>query len=776
MTRASGAGAGARAGRTFRRISSATLILGLATLAPSGAIAQQFSFTSVSVVGSERIDAATVLSYAGISQGQVLTAGELNDAYQRVVASGLFETVEFEPRGGTLVITVTERPVIGTVAIEGNRRLNDDRLLALIQSRPRQIYSPAAAQRDAAAIVAAYESAGRLAATVRPTIIRRGDDRVDLVFEVSEGGVVEVERISIVGNEAFSDARLRRVLATKQAGIFRAIVQRDTLIDGRLDLDRTLLTDFYNSRGYPDFRVVDITSELSRERDATFITFVVEEGQRYSFGEIGATSAIPGLDAQDFLARARIRPGTTYSPEAIDTAIRRMEALALSRGLDFVQIVPQITRDERTQTLDVTFVLSRGPRVFVERIDIEGNQTTLDRVIRDQFRVAEGDPLNPREIRNAAERIRALNYFADVQVETRPGSTPEQVIVDVDVVEQPTGSFGFGGSFSISSGLGLLINFQESNFLGRGQRLAFDFDTTRDTRSANLSFVEPFFLGRNLAFGLDAFYNTSDNDNSDFSTQVIGLRPSFSFVLGEASSIQVRYSLSSDEIFNVSAASSPILQAESGTKITSALGYTFSYDSRRLGLEEDTRYLVSFGQDIAGLGGDSRYVKTTARAVAQTTALNDDLTLRTILEGGALNMLDDEVSRVTDRFFLSTRQLRGFEFRGVGPRDLEAVNRDALGGNYYAVARFEADFPLGLPEEYGISAGVFFDVGSVWGLDNTAGAGGQVDDDFSLRSSIGVSIFWTTPIGPLTFNFSNVLESESYDEKQVFDFTITTRF
>jgi outer membrane protein insertion porin family len=238
----------------------------------------------------------------------------------------------------------------------------------------------------------------------------------------------------------------------------------------------------------------------------------------------------------------------------------------------------------------------------------------------------------------------------------------------------------------------------------------------------------------------------------------------------------VRYSLSSDEIFNVSAASSPILQAESGTKITSALGYTFSYDSRRLGLEEDTRYLVSFGQDIAGLGGDSRYVKTTARAVAQTTALNDDLTLRTILEGGALNMLDDEVSRVTDRFFLSTRQLRGFEFRGVGPRDLEAVNRDALGGNYYAVARFEADFPLGLPEEYGIRAGVFFDVGSVWGLDNTAGAGGPVDDDFSLRSSIGVSIFWTTPIGPLTFNFSNVLESESYDEKQVFDFTITTRF
>ena len=776
MTRASGSGTAARMRGVFRRIFTTTATVALMAVAPGGAIAQDFTFNSVSIAGNARIDSATILSYAGIRQGETLTAGQLNDAYQRVLASGLFEEVTFEPRGSTLAITVIERPVIGAVAIEGNRRLDDDRLLALIESRPREFYSAAKAQSDAAAIAAAYESAGRLAATVRPTIIRRGDDRVDLVFEVSEGGVVEVERISIVGNEAFSDARLRRVLATKQAGLFRALVQRDTLIEDRLEFDRTLLTDFYNSRGYPDFRVVDVTSELSRERDATFITFVVEEGQRYSFGEIGATSTIPGLDPQAFLALSRIRPGTTYSPGAIDTAIRRMEAEALRRGLEFVRIEPQIARDPRTQTLDVTFVLSRGPRIFVERIDIEGNQTTLDRVIRNQFRVAEGDPFNPREIRNAAERIRALNYFEDVQVETREGTTAEQVIVEVDVVERPTGSFGFGGSYSISSGFGILVNFEEANFLGRGQRLAFNFDTTADTTSASLNFTEPFFLGRDLAFGLSAFVSRSENDNSEFSSNGIGFRPSLTFPFGEASTLQVRYGLSSDEIFDVSPDSSPILQAEVGEKITSAVGYTYTFDSRRLGLEEETEYLLTFGQDVAGLGGDNRYVKTTARAIAQTTALSNDLTLRTTLEGGALNMLDGQVSRVTDRFFLSTRQLRGFEFRGLGPRDLGAVNRDALGGNYFAVARFEADFPLGLPEEYGISAGVFLDVGSVWGLDNTAGAGGPVDDDFSLRSSVGLSIFWTTPIGPLTFNFSNVLERESYDEEQLFDFTITTRF
>jgi outer membrane protein insertion porin family len=775
MTRGAGTGVAARVRRAVLRIAG-ILAIWLSLMLPMSAAAQDFSFDSFDISGNERIEDATILTYAGIVPGESYSAGQLNDAYQRIVASGFFETVEFEPQGGTLAITVTERALLSAVAIEGNRRLDDEELLALIQSQPRQIYSPAIAQADAAAIVEAYETRGRLAASVRPTIIRRPDNRVDLVFEVSEGAVTEVERVSFVGNEAFSDSRLRRVLATKQAGLFRAVIGADTLIEDRLAFDQQLLTEFYNARGYPDFRVVDVTSELSRERDATFITIVVEEGPQYSFGEVGVATTIPGLDTEAFRDRIRIRPGSTWSPDPIDTAILRMEQLTVEQGLDFVRIEPQFTRNERAQTIDVTFVLSRGPRVFIERIDIEGNQTTLDRVIRDEFRVAEGDPFNPREIGAATERLRSLGFFEDVQVDTREGSTPEQVIVEVDVVERPTGSFGFGGTFSTSAGLGLLINFSESNFLGRGQTLSFEFDTTADAANAELTFIEPYFLGRNLAFGLDFFYNTTDNDNSDFSTQIVGIRPSFEFPLGLSSSMQVRYTLSSNEIFDVSDESSPILQSEEGTQIASAPGYTFVWDTRRLGLEEDTEFLVSFGQDFAGLGGDATYVKSTARAIAQTTAFNDDLTFRTILEGGALNMIDGQTSTVIDRFFLTSRQLRGFEFRGLGPRDTGAENDDALGGNYYAVARFEADFPLGLPEEYGVTGGVFFDIGSLWGLNDTQGATGPVDDSLLVRSSVGVSIFWDTPLGPLTFNFANVLQQESYDKDQLFDFTITTEF
>jgi len=775
MDRGTGAGRTAHSGRidsAARLFAAFVLALFMGALP---AAAQDFSFSNVRIEGNQRIEPGTILSYAEIPRGETLNAAELNDAYQRVIQSGLFETVEFAPQGGTLVIRVVERPTINVINIEGNRRIDDEQLLPLLESRPRQVFSPTVAERDAAAIASAYEAGGRFAATVTPRIIRRSDNRIDLVFEVAEGRVVEVERISFVGNRAFSDSRLRRVLETKQAGFLRQIIQRDTFVAERLELDQQLLRDFYLSRGFVDFRILDVTTEFSRERNATFITFTVQEGPRYDFGEITASTDLGGIDPQEFLRESRIRQGQTYTPTLIENTITRMELLALDKGFDFVRVEPQVTRDDRNLELDVDFRITRGPRVFVERIDIEGNQTTLDRVIRREFRVAEGDPFNPREIRRAAERIRALGFFSDVDVQTRPGSSQEQVVVDVNVEEQPTGSFGFGGSFSIGSGFGLVITFSETNFLGRGQTLRFDLNTTSDNREASLTFIEPAFLGRDLTFGLNAFLNTSDNDNSNFSTRVIGVRPYFEFPIGDASRLQVRYSLSQDDIFDVSPDSSPILQAEEGDLFTSALGYTYSYDTRRVGIDPNTGILLSFGQDFAGLGGDNRYIETTARALAQRTVLNEEVTLRAIFEGGALAMIDGN-SRVTDRFFLSSNQLRGFEFRGLGPRDLGVPNEDALGGNYYAVARFEADFPLGLPEEYGVTGGVFLDVGSLWGLDNTAGAAGPVDDSANIRSSVGFSLFWTTPIGPLTFNFSRILQKEVYDEEQLFDFTITTRF
>ncbi|MBN8630418.1 MAG: outer membrane protein assembly factor BamA [Rhodobacterales bacterium] len=769
-------------GRSFRASSRARLyatavFLGAATVsAPylTPAFAQSFSFSNVDIQGNERVDAATILSYAGISRGADVSAAALNDAYQRIMNSNLFESVELVPQGSTLVIKVVEYPIVNVISIEGNKRLKDEKLSELIKSQPRRIYSPSQAEADAAAIAEAYRGAGRLAATVTPKIIRRNDNRVDLVFEITEGKVVENERISFVGNKAFSDRRLRQILETKQAGLLRNLIQRDTYVPERLELDKKVLTDFYLSRGFIDFQVLDASAEVSRERDATFVTFTVREGLSYNIGKVSTVSEIEGLDAAEFEAVQKIRPGQTYSPLLIDNNITRMETLALKKGLNFVRIEPRITRNERGQVVDVEFAIMRGEKVFVERIDIEGNTTTLDQVIRRQFRTVEGDPFNPREIRQAAERIRALGFFADAQVNADQGGGPDQVVVNVDVEEQPTGSLSFGMSYSVSSGVGFTIAFSESNFLGRGQGLSLNVSTASANQSSSFSFKEPALLGRDLSFSVGGYYRTSDSDFSKYDTRNIGLSTGIGFPVGEQSSLDLRLSLAEDRLYNYTGDSAIIIAEEAQDALTTfSLGYTYEYDNRITGLNPKGGVLLRFGQDFAGLGGDTEYVKTTALAMAETKVMNEEVTLRAIFEGGAITSLGGNVTRVTDRFF-GNGKIRGFEPNGIGPRDLTATDDDALGGNMFAVARFEADFPLGLPEEYGITGGAFLDVGSVWSLDNTGG--GAVDDSFIPRATVGVSIFWTTPIGPLRFNFSHAVKKEDYDKEQTFDLTISTKF
>lgn len=753
--------------------------LSLGTIPAAPAWAQSYSFNTVQIDGNQRIETATILSYAGISRGQTVSAAELNDAYQRILASGLFEEVRLEPRGNTLVISVTEFPTINQISFEGNRRLKTEVLETAIQSQSRRVFNPATAERDAAAIADAYAQAGRLAATVNPTIIRRSDNRVDLVFEIFEGGLVEIERIGFVGNRVFSDSRLRRVLETKQAGLLRALIQRDTFVADRIEFDKQVLQDFYFSRGYVDFRTTAVNTQLARERDGFFVTFNVEEGQQFRFGAITATTDLPDVNADEFGAALNVREGGVYSPMIVEDNIARLERLAIQKGLNFIRVEPRIVRNERDLTLDVEFAMVRGPRIFVERIDIEGNATTLDRVIRRQFRVAEGDPFNPREIRESAERIRALGFFSDARVNAREGTTPDQVIVDVEVEEQPTGSLSFGGAYGTNGGFALIASFSETNFLGRGQRLQLDVSGAEENQTYEIRFTEPALLGRDLALDLELGYRETNNSFADYDTSIIRFSPGLTFPVSAGGRLRTFYKAESVEISNYEFTGTLIADEEAqGQLWSSALGYTYSYDNRRSGLNPDAGVLLQFGQEFAGLGGDSTYVKTTARAQAQTSILNDEVTLRATLEGGMLNFTSGS-SRVTDRFLIGGSIMRGFTPDGIGPREVRTTGgavevNDALGGNMYAVAKIEAEFPLGLPEEYGIRGGLFYDVGSVWDLDLTNA--NTIYDDFSLRHVVGVSIFWDSVIGPLRFNFSKALEKEDFDDEQTFNLTISTRF
>ncbi len=747
---------------------------------PDPAQAQSYTINRFEVEGNRRIETSTIIARTGIEPGQTVSAGQINDAFQRLLDSGVFETVELTPRGNTLVIAVEEYPTINQISIEGNRRVKDDVLLEAISSQTRRVFTPQLAEADADLIAEIYSAQGRVSATVIPRIIRRNDNRVDLVFEVAEGTTIEVERVSFVGNRAYSDRRLRRVLETKQANILRTFLRGDTFIADRIEFDKQVIRDFYLSRGYIDFRVNSANVEFTRERDAFFLVMNITEGQRFAFGQISTVSEIPGVDPAPYQAALKVKPGVIYSPTLIENSIARLERLGLKQGVDFLRVEPRVTRNPRDLTLDVQFVLTRGPRIFVERIDIEGNTTTLDRVIRRQFDTVEGDPFNPREIRQSAERIRALGFFSTADVETREGTSPSQVIVDVDVEEQPTGSLSLGGSYSVSDGFGIAIGLNESNFLGRGQNLGITLSTAQDSEQYTINFTEPYLLGRKLRFDLGVGLASTNSSFASYDTKTVFFNPQVSYAIGELSALRLRYGWNQSEMTQQSNETNGAVIASEiaqGKRTSSSIGVSYVYDSRLGGLNPNAGVLFELGVDAAGLGGDNEYIKTTARAIAQKRVLNEEVVLRASLELGALNWTGDDFSRTIDRFVLGPNTFRGFEPAGLGPRDLSNGQDDAIGGNYYWVARFESDFPLGLPEELGLRGGLFYDVGNLYNINNVDTSGADiVGASGSIRHVVGVSVLWTTPFGPLRFNFSQALKKEEFDKEQSFDLTIQAQF
>jgi outer membrane protein insertion porin family len=750
--------------------------------------AQEFKISSLMIEGNRRIEAATIQSFSGIKEDSVLSVGDVNDAIQLVRDSELFESVAAEFKGTTLIINVVEFPTVNVVTFEGNKLLDETELKNLVRTSPRRVYSASQVSDDTNSITATYANRGHISASVEPRIIRRTDNRVDIVFEIIEGGVVEIERISFVGNRMFSDSRLRRILGTKQAGLFRLLVQRDTLIEDRIEFDQQILKDFYNSRGYVDFQTLSVNSELSKTKDSFFVTFHVQEGQQYKFGQITTSTSLSDIDPQLFKRAVKAEKGEIFSPEVVENSIVRMERLALELGLDFARVEPRVMRNDAGLTLDIDFIVSRGPRVFVERIDISGNTTTSDRVIRRQFKIVEGDALNPREIRASAERIRALGFFGDVDVSTREGSFLNQRILDVTVTEKPTGSLSFGANYNSSNGVGLVASFRESNFLGRGQATNASINTTSETKKLSFSFQEPAALARDIALNLNFEYQRTDSNNAKYDTDSLNTSSVLGFPISKTEALGLKVFWESELISDVTTGSNIILnEALQGRRSDFGLGYSYSFDNRRTGLNPKAGTFIKFGQDFAFTGKDP-FLRTNMKLGGETYVLNEDVKLTGIFDFGALLFDSSSSSRVTDRYFLGNNLFRGFAAGGLGPREKNVLGSplidDGLGGNYYAVARFESKSPLGLPEEYGIELGAFFDAGSVWGLDasslttaaNASTPSQVLYDDFTLRAVAGVSIFWTTPIGPLRFNWSDAVKKAPGDVEQSFDLTVSTSF
>ena len=536
--------------RHFLILSTLSLCL-FVTSGVHGAMAQDFSFSRIDVDGNKRIETSTIITYSGLVTDQVFGADDLNRAYQNILASGLFESVEVVPNGNRLVIKVNEFPTVNKIAFEGNRRINDTTLRAVVGMQPRRVFNP---DKVDTLIVRQLRRSMRIRAVWQHVLPPKSSAAVTIAWmsysKFLKGAVTEIERIGIVGNKVFSDRRLRRVLDTKQAGFLRLFVRRDTFLTDRIEFDKRLLTDFYNARGYIDFQINDVNAELTEENNAYFVTFNVREGQMFRFGDVTLTSERSDIDVEDFKIAISAETGDVYSPTLMEKNLSRLEARATQLGLDFVRVTPRVTRNDADLTLDVEFVLEQGERVFVERIDITGNTTTLDRVIRRQFRISEGDPFNPRLIREAAERIRALGFFGNAGVNAREGTQPGQIIVDVEVEEQPTGSLQLGATYSGDNGFGVVIDYSERNFLGRGQALSFAIRSGIDNQSYEFNFTEPEFLNPELGFNLGLSYGETDNQGAAYDTRNLDITPSLSFPLSEYSRLSVRGNVSATEMLN----------------------------------------------------------------------------------------------------------------------------------------------------------------------------------------------------------------------------------
>lgn len=739
---------------------------------PTPASAQAGTVGVVRIEGNQRVEAETVRAYMAIGPGEAYDPAAVDRSLKALFATGLFADVTIRREGDDLVVRVVENPIINRLAFEGNRRIEDEELEAEVQLRPRIVYTRAKVQADVARILEVYRRSGRFAATVEPKVIRQEQNRVDLVFEIDEGPRTKVRRITFVGNVRYSDSDLREAITTKESAWYRFLSDADAYDPDRLSFDRELLRRFYLSKGYADVAIITATADLTSDRDEFFITFTLQEGERYEFGTVRVKSALPDLPSTDLHQYVRTFGGERYNADQIEETIQGLVDAVGNLGYAFVEITPKVERDVEARTIDVTYEIAQGPRVYVERINIEGNVRTLDRVIRREFKIAEGDAFSTAKLRRSEQRIRNLDFFETVDISTDEGSAPDQAVINVEVAEKSTGELTFGLGFSTFDGVLGDVQLRERNLLGKGQDLTINTTISGRRQQIDLSFTEPAFLERDdLSAGFDVFHKTTDlqrESSYDQSETGFGLR--MGYPLTERLSHTVRYTVRRDEISDVDSDASRFVRDQEGSAVTSLVGHDVTYDRLDNRVDPTEGYLVSIGQDFAGVGGSVHFIRHQFQTAGYYSFDDNWIGSLSVRSGHISGLFGDDV-RINNRFFLGGSTFRGFKTAGVGPRD--RLTSDALGGRVFWTATAELTYPLGLPDELGLLGRVFTDVGSTW---DTDASGSDIQDTTTPRVAIGVGVTYKSALGPIKLDLSQAIQKEDFDETELFRFSFGTRF
>ncbi|GGG22722.1 outer membrane protein assembly factor BamA [Caldovatus sediminis] len=773
------------------------LALALVLVAPPGAEAQQRgrpaapspaaqqrpaapagTVQAIEVRGNQRIEADTVRSYMLLQPGDPIDPERLDRSLRTLFATGLFRDVEIGVDGNRVIVRVVENPIVNRVAFEGNRRVSDDVLRGEVTLRPRAVFTPAAAQSDRNRILELYARRGRFAAQVEPKIIELDQNRVDVVFEIVEGEAALVARINFVGNRAFSDSRLKEIIATREAAWYRPFTTADTYDPDRLNFDRELLRRYYLRNGYADVQVTGATAELAPDRSGFFVTYTIDEGPRYRIGRVELVSRLRNFDAETVRGVIPVSEGEWYDGDAVERAEQALAEAIQMRGFPFVEVTPRVERDREARRINLTFEIGEGPRAYIERIEITGNTRTLDRVIRREFRLAEGDPFIPAQIRRSRQRIRELGYFSAADITVTPGSAPDRVVLNTEVTERATGELSFGGGYATDAGFLADLGLRERNLLGTGIDARINLTLAQRRSQVDISVTDPAFLERNLAAGFDLFaVQRNLLTIASYEERRYGGALRIGYEFNEHLRQSWAYTLVERNVYNVQPDASRFIQEQRGKTLLSQIGQTLTYDRRDSRIEPRSGYVVRLGVDLAGLGGDVAYVRGRldgAYYIPLERLLGDpDYVIAVSAGVGILEPFGGREDRIVDRFFLGGENLRGFAIGGAGPRDI--LTGDTLGGRFIWTQSTEFRFPLPLPQEVGLSGRAFVDIGSLSGLPSSI-SGPTVRDDGSPRVGVGVGVSWRSPFGVINIDIAQAVVKKDYDDTQIFRLGFGTRF
>lgn len=725
----------------------------------------------IRVEGTQRVESQTVLTYMGLKPGDAFSQANIDSGLKNLFATGFFADIKLLKQGSTLVVQVVENPIINQVAFEGNDRVETKDLEKELELKPRSVYSRDKVQSDVKRILDIYRRGGRYNAVVEPKIIQKDQNRVDLVYEITEGPVARIEKITFIGNDRYDTETLRKAMRSEETRWYKFLSDNDKYDPDRLQFDQELLRRFYVGEGYADFQVKSANAELSPNRDAFYLTFVIDEGPKYTLSDVKISDELKGTDKPDLNQFVTTKAGDTYDASAVESSIDAMTKELGNHGYAFVDITPQLDRSPEQKTLALSYVIKPGPRVYVERINITGNVRTLDEVVRREFRLEEGDPYNTSKLQRTEQRLNNLGFFEKVDVKNEQGSAPDKTVVNVDVKEKSTGEINVGAGYSTTDGVLGSFGIKESNLLGRGQELKTNFTLAARRKQAELGFTEPYFLDREVAAGFDIYRTYLDfGSESSYISDIKGVNLRGTYTLQEKLQHSLIYSIHRNTIRDVPSDASIYIKAQEGTNMTSSVGQALVYDGRDSKFSPTSGYYLNLSQEVAGLGGDSHHLKHSFKT-SYYYPVAPKWVLSALASGGYVFGFSGKDVRINDRFFLGGDDLRGFRTAGVGPRD--TATRDALGGNAYYSGSLEVRFPLGLPEEIGVSGAAFTDVGSLWNSDDT---GPTVFDQNTPRVSVGAGLLWTSPFGPIRIDFGHAVKKEKADLTENIRFSFGTRF